>query len=181
MLRDMGKKLVFVTNNSTKSRNAYRKKMECMGISVELDEIFGSAYASAVYIKRVLEFPDDKKVYVIGERGIEEELESEGIGYCGGTDPRERREMVPEDFETFRPDPTVGAVLCGLDTHINYLKLSRAYQYLSNPECLLLMTNTDSTYPSTGSLFPGAGSVSASLKFATGREGKALGKPNSEM
>lgn len=181
MLRSKGKKIVFVTNNSTKSRTTYRKKLESMGINAELDEIFGSAYASAVYIKRVLNFPEDKNVYVIGESGIEEELESEGVQYCGGTDPNERRDMKPEDYESMRPDPQVGAVLCGLDTHINYLKLSRAFQYLRDPKCLLLMTNIDSTYPTNGSLFPGAGSCSIPLLFSTGREGKALGKPNPEM
>lgn len=49
------------------------------------DEIFGSAFASAVYISSVLKLPKDKKVYVIGMSGIEEELEEEGITYLGGT------------------------------------------------------------------------------------------------
>jgi hypothetical protein len=49
------------------------------------EEIFGSAYASAVYISSVLKLPKDKKVYVIGEAGLEEELAEEGISYLGGT------------------------------------------------------------------------------------------------
>lgn len=181
MLRNQGKKVIFVTNNSTKSRTAYKAKLSSMGINADIEEIFGSAYASAVYIKRVLKLPPTKKVYVIGESGIEEELESEGIRFCGGTDPAERRPIKPEDYNDMRPDPSVGAVLCGLDTHINYLKLSRAYQYLRDPDCLFLMTNVDSTYPTSGTLFPGAGACSAPLRFASGREGKALGKPNPEM
>ncbi|BFZ56731.1 p-nitrophenyl phosphatase [Savitreella phatthalungensis] len=181
MLRQRGKRVVFVTNNSTKSRTDYRKKLTSMGIQAELDEIFGSAYASAVYIKRVLKLPEDKEVYVIGEEGIEAELRDEGVRYCGGTDPTERQPMTDEEYRSMRPDPKIGAVLCGLDRHINYKKLSRAFQYLRNPDVHLLMTNIDSTYPTHGTLFPGAGSVSAPLLFATGREGKALGKPNAEM
>ena len=180
-LRSMGKRVVFVTNNSTKSRRDYRKKLSSMGISAEIDEIFGSAYASAVYIKRVLKLPEDKKVYVVGEDGIEEELREEGVRYIGGTDPEDRKDVTDDDLRAMRPDPTVGAVLCGLDRFTNYKKLCRAFQYLKDPDCLLLMTNTDSTYPTHGTLFPGAGSISASLRFATGREGKALGKPNPEM
>ena len=42
------------------------------------DEIVGSAYASAVYISSVLKLPKDKKVYVVGMSGIEEELREEG-------------------------------------------------------------------------------------------------------
>jgi 4-nitrophenyl phosphatase len=49
------------------------------------DEIFGSAYASVAYLKYNLNFPKDKKVYILGERGLEEELELEGIHYAGGT------------------------------------------------------------------------------------------------
>lgn len=45
----------------------------------------GSAYAAAVYISSVLKLPKDKKVYVVGMSGIEEELREEGISFLGGT------------------------------------------------------------------------------------------------
>ena len=107
-----GKDIVFVTNNATKSRRQYKAKFDKLGIQAsevcppsqltpELEgretrgltflvrilkeEIFGSAYASAVYLSTVLKFPKDKKVFVIGEAGLEEELKAEGINYCGGS------------------------------------------------------------------------------------------------
>ena len=49
------------------------------------DEIYGSAYAAAVYLSSVIKFPKDKKVYVIGMEGLEEELRDEGIMHIGGT------------------------------------------------------------------------------------------------
>lgn len=49
------------------------------------DEIFGSAYAAAVYLSTVINFPKDKKVFVIGMGGLEEELASEGVSFVGGT------------------------------------------------------------------------------------------------
>jgi hypothetical protein len=49
------------------------------------DEVFGSAYAAAVYLSSVLNFPKDKRVYVIGMSGLEDELRSEGIFFIGGT------------------------------------------------------------------------------------------------
>ncbi|BFZ60805.1 p-nitrophenyl phosphatase [Saitoella coloradoensis] len=181
MLKKQGKQVVFVTNNSTKSRAAYKKKLDSMGIPAEVNDIFGSAYSAAVYINRVLNFPKDKKVYVLGESGIEEELESEGVRYCGGTDPEERRAISLEDYDAIGPDSEVGAVLCGLDTHVNYLKLAKAHAYLQDPNVLFLQTNDDSTYPSHGKLFPGAGSIAAPLKYSTRREATALGKPNQSM
>lgn len=48
-------------------------------------EIFSSAYASAVYLKHVLKLPEDRKVYVLGMEGIQEELEDVGLKWCGGT------------------------------------------------------------------------------------------------
>jgi ribonucleotide monophosphatase NagD (HAD superfamily) len=49
------------------------------------DEVFGSAYAAAVYLSSVLKFPMDKRVYVIGMSGLEDELRNEGISFIGGT------------------------------------------------------------------------------------------------
>ncbi|KAG9742698.1 hypothetical protein KCU73_g8600, partial [Aureobasidium melanogenum] len=54
MLRSKGKQLVFVTNNSTKSRADYKKKFDSMGIPCKVEEVFGSAYSAAIYIARIL-------------------------------------------------------------------------------------------------------------------------------
>jgi 4-nitrophenyl phosphatase len=165
------------------------------------DEVFGSAYAAAVYLSSVLKFPTDKRVYVIGMSGLEDELRSEGISFIGGTvsvtfcssyfqhahhlpssqDPADNTLSVPGEIP---PDPSVAAVLVGLDTSINYTKLSRAFRYLhSNPECAFLATNEDSTYISDKGLLPGAGSILAPLLTALGpnRPVTAIGKPSSMM
>lgn len=103
-----GKNILFVTNNAKKSREMYKKAFDGFGIQASVvsycfqdtiedpelnnpfdsmlqDEIFGSAYASAIYLSKILKFPADKKVYVIGEEGIEQELKSVGIQFTGGT------------------------------------------------------------------------------------------------
>ena len=53
-----------------------------MNFEVNDGEVFGSSYASAYYLKNIIKFPKDKKVYVIGDVGITEELESEGIRHA---------------------------------------------------------------------------------------------------
>ncbi|KAF5185639.1 2-phosphoglycolate phosphatase [Thalictrum thalictroides] len=45
------------------------------------EEIF--AFAAAVYLNSI-DFPKDKKVYVVGEDGILKELQLAGIQYLGG-------------------------------------------------------------------------------------------------
>lgn len=156
-----------------------------MGIPSDVDEIFGSAYSSAIYIARILKTPPPKnKVFVLGEIGIETELKSEGIEFIGGTDPAYRRDITPEDYKGLADgsllDENVGIVLAGLDFHINYLKLCHAYQYLARG-AKFLATNTDSSLPSNHSFFPGAGSLSIPLVNMTGQHPLSLGKPSQAM
>ncbi|KAF2461566.1 HAD-like domain-containing protein [Lineolata rhizophorae] len=184
-LRSQGKRLVFVTNNSTKSRADYKKKFDKLGIPCKEEEVFGSSYSAAIYISRILRLaPPKNKVFVLGESGIEHELASEGVPFVGGTSPSLRRDIEPEDFGSIADgsalDPDVGAVLLGLDFHVNYLKLSHAFAYLQRG-ARFLATNVDSTLPAAHSLFPGAGSVGAPVVKAYGAEPVAFGKPSQAM
>ncbi|KMU76578.1 4-nitrophenylphosphatase [Coccidioides immitis RMSCC 3703] len=157
MLRSKGKQVVFVTNNSTKSRLDYKKKLDKLGVPATHEEIFSSSYSAAVYISRILNLPPNKrKVFAIGETGIEQELQAENIQYIGATDPAYRRDITPEDYSKIAAgdssllDPEVGVVLVGLDFHINYLKISLAYHYIRRG-AIFLATNIDSTLPNAGS------------------------------
>ncbi|KAF8843499.1 2-phosphoglycolate phosphatase [Paxillus ammoniavirescens] len=181
ILRKRGKRILFVTNNASKSRKSYKGKFDQLGVEARVDEIYGSAYAAAVYISSVMKLPKNKKVYVIGMSGIEEELREEGVSFIGGTDPADNT-FEPFSLTNFTLDPDVAAVLCGLDLKINYTKLSKAFQYLTrNPDCLFLATNEDSTFPSADGLLPGAGSISAPLRFALERDPISIGKPAKTM
>ncbi|KAK2846377.1 hypothetical protein FQN49_005781 [Arthroderma sp. PD_2] len=193
MLRNKGKEIVFVTNNSTKSRVDYKKKLDGLGIKAQIEEIFSSSYSASVYISRILELPPNKrKVFILGESGIEQELAAENVSYIGGTDPAYRRDITPQDFEKIASgdlsmmDPEVGVVLVGLDYHINYLKLAVALHYIRRG-AVFLATNIDSTLPSAGSLFPGGGSICAPLvgmlggPAVPGAEPLSLGKPSQVM
>ncbi|KAJ9566893.1 hypothetical protein OSB04_002859 [Centaurea solstitialis] len=62
MLRSKGKKVVFVTNNSSKSRKQYAQKFQSLGIPVTEEEIFSSSFAAAMYLK-VNNFPPEKKIF----------------------------------------------------------------------------------------------------------------------
>ncbi|KAL7750504.1 hypothetical protein RI367_004278 [Sorochytrium milnesiophthora] len=179
-LRSQGKRILFVTNNSTKSRQSYVAKFRALGLHGQVDEIFGSSYSAAVYLKNVVRFPSDKKVYVIGQQGIVDELASVGIQSCGAEADKTPLNSL-DDTQSIQPDPQIGAVLCGFDVHINYNKLAKAYTYLQNPDCLFLATNTDATYPFGGRTFPGTGSLVAPLVTATGRQPTVLGKPSKTM
>ncbi|KAL8694980.1 MAG: hypothetical protein Q9218_000452 [Villophora microphyllina] len=150
------------------------------------DEVFGSSYSAAIYISRILRLPEHHStVFVIGESGIETELDFESIPHIGGTDPAYNRLVEPKDYTAIASgdalDPSVGVVLAGLDFHVNYLKLAYAFAYLKRG-AKFLATNVDVTLPSAGSLFPGAGAISAPLIAMMGGEKPvALGKPSQAM
>jgi len=133
-----------------------------------------------------LQLPADKKtVYVLGEVGIETELDSEHVPHIGGTDPSLNRIIEKEDYATIASgailDKSVGVVLCGLDFHLNYLKLSLAFHYLQQG-AVFLATNIDTTLPSSNTLFPGAGACGAPLvAMMGGKKPTSLGKPSQAM
>lgn len=188
LLKDAGKIVIFVTNNSTKSRDDYLHKFEKLGIQgITKDEVFGSSYASAVYVDKILKLPKDKKVWVLGEAGIETELKQLGYNTLGGADPDLNSNGVvfnPEHKQLNELDDSVGAVVAGLTLNLNYLKLSITMQYLLKDDKSIpfVATNIDSTFPSKGKLLIGAGSIIETVSYASGRQPDAIcGKPNQSM
>lgn len=185
MLKSLGKTTVFVTNNLTKCREDYVAKFAKMGIS-DVDKllVFGLAYATAVYIDKILQLPKDKKVWVLGEKGIEQELAEMGYTTIGGTDPKLSGDYDPDHAQLTCLDDSVGAVVAGLAFNVNYLRLGITLQYLLKDKKLLpfIATNIDSTFPTKGRLMIGAGLIVESVAHASGREPDAVcGKPNLEM
>lgn len=186
LLRAKQKELIFVTNNSTKSRQDYVHKFEKLGINgVEKKDLFGSSYASAIYVEKILKLPKNKKVFVLGEAGIEKELQELGYETVGGTDPNLLKngvEFDPNDPQLQNLDSDVGAVVVGLCLSVNYLKFSVTMQYLLNKDIPFIATNIDSTFPSKGKLLVGAGLIIKTMECASGRQPDAVcGKPNQGM
>jgi len=157
-LRKRGLGVSFLTNNSTRSRKSYSDKLNSMGIEAGEHEIMSSSYATRKYL-------DSKgalgaKVFIVGESGIRDELES---GYTIlGPDRREEADFL----------------VVGYDREINYDKLSHALDaVLAGAE--FVATNRDPTYPQPGGrILPGGGSIVAAIAAAAQREPVNCGKPD---
>lgn len=177
MLRNMGKKLVFVTNNSTKSRAGYLGKFTSLGLNVKAEEIYSSSYAAAAYLEHI-NFPKDKKVYIVGEVGIQEELDLKGIKHCGGPADAEKKIELKAGY-ALPHDDDVGAVVVGFDRHINYYKIQYATLCITeNPACLFIATNTDArTHLTDAQEWAGNGSMVGAIKGSTKRDPIIVGKP----
>ncbi|KAJ1503658.1 hypothetical protein HMI54_007882 [Coelomomyces lativittatus] len=156
LMARVGKRLIFISNNSTKSRSSYVDKFIQLGIThVKENQVFGSAYIAAGYLQS-LPFDRSKHIYVIGEAGLTEELNNLGYLTCGGLLDKDLKYENVNSLSTIETDPKIGAVLCGLDGHINYMKLAKAHTYLMDPNVLFLATNMDTTFPTAGKTFPGS-------------------------
>ncbi|XP_060942592.1 glycerol-3-phosphate phosphatase-like [Limanda limanda] len=179
LLKDQGKKVFFITNNSSKTRRMYADKMARLGFPVGEEEVFGTAYCCARYLRTVCELRAGK-VYLIGTPAMEQELEAVGIQHTGvGPDPVEGK---PADWAAVTLDPEVRAVVVGFDEHFSYMKLNRALQYLSREDCLFVGTNRDSRLPLEGGKFiPGTGCLLQAVETAAQRRAQTVGKPNTFM
>ncbi|OWM86162.1 hypothetical protein CDL15_Pgr010986 [Punica granatum] len=157
MLRSKGKRLVFVTNNSTKSRKQYGKKFETLGLNVNEEEIFASSFAAAAYLKSI-NFPRDKK-----------------------EDGGKKIELKPGFL--MEHDKDVGAVVVGFDRYFNYYKVQYGTLCIrENPGCLFIATNRDAvTHLTDAQEWAGGGSMVGALLGSTQREPLVVGKPSTFM
>lgn len=181
LLKSMGKKLFFVTNNSTKSRAGYLQKFLSLGLQLKADEIYSSSYAAAAYLE-AQNYPKDKPIYIIGEVGIEEELALLGFKYIGG--PKDAGKTVElKAGYALEHDHDVGAVVVGFDRHFNYYKIQYAQLCINeNPGCLFIATNTDAvTHLTDAQEWAGNGSMVGCIKGCTGKEPIVVGKPSGFM
>ncbi|KAL6600621.1 hypothetical protein ACP70R_045421 [Stipagrostis hirtigluma subsp. patula] len=197
LLRKMGKKLVFVTNNSRKSRKQYSKKFRTLGLEVSEEEIFTSSFAAAMFLK-LNNFPPEKKVYVVGEDGILEELRLAGFECFGG--PCLSHFVVFYKLQILHGFRELELCNRGLredgkknilletnfyfehdKSYFNYYKMQYARTCISeNPGCLFIATNRDPTgHMTSAQEWPGAGTMVAAVSCSVQKEPIVVGKPSS--
>ena len=74
--KKLGKKVVFVSNNCTKTIEVYHGQLKKAGFDIEPDEIITPALAMISYLKKI---NFTKEIYVIGMSAIRKELQQAGF------------------------------------------------------------------------------------------------------
>lgn len=158
-LEDKSLNIFYFTNNSMKTREEIYNKLRKMGISLSLDKVYSSSYATARYLKE--ECIND--VYCIGSAGLVIEIKNIGIN-------------VTDDEKKAK------ALVLGLDRDFNYLKLSKALNAIQNG-CLVIACNRDKIFPiENNKLMPGSGPIISAVECLYGKEvDYIVGKPNTYM
>lgn len=147
------------TNNSSKTRQDYVRKLEKMGVpGVQAESIITSGTATAAYLKK--HYPAGTPMYVFGSYGLHDVVREAGFAVSQNGDAQ--------------------VVVAGLNWELTYDDLRRA-AYLIRDGADFVGTNPDTTFPTPEGLAPGAGSMLAALQAATDVEPVIIGKPHPPM
>ena len=158
-VKSSGGRYLFVTNNSSKSTDAYVEKLARIGIEATTDDFLTSTDATCLYLKRYA----GKKFYVSGTRSFEEQLKRSGV-------------VTTTDIE----DDIFGIVM-GNDTELTFKKLDDVSRLLTERELVYIATNPDWVCPTSYGYVPDCGAVAEMIKRATGKSPVFIGKPRPEM
>ncbi|XP_022827801.1 glycerol-3-phosphate phosphatase-like [Spodoptera litura] len=171
--RKIGKKIYYVTNNSTLKRSELAATATKLGFIACPEEILSAAYLAGHYFKDI---GFTKKVYLLGSDGLGEELKSVGVRHIG-VGPDHVKPNV-KSTKLSELDPEVGAVVVGFDAHVSYPKLLKAASYLASEQCLFVATNMEERFRKPDSIvIPGTGTLVRAVETCSARKAVVVGKP----
>lgn len=157
-LRAKGKKMIYLTNNSSKSKQKYVDKLKKIGLYAESDFVYTSGIATAEYINANYK---DKKVYLLGTNALKEEFLERGINLV--------------------EDQTPDICVLAYDTELTYDKLCKFVTYLKRG-AIYIATHPDVNCPHPEVFIPDAGAFMQLIKASTGLlPSKIIGKPYDGM
>ncbi|MGQ0670163.1 MAG: HAD-IIA family hydrolase [Actinomycetota bacterium] len=157
-LRAAGRRIVFLTNNSTRSPEEVAGKLTAVGIVADPSEVVTSAEATAA----LLAVRGGGSAFVVGESGIRLALTDAGVEVLDGEPDR-------SDY-----------VVVGWDRGADYMKLKTAC-LLVQRGARLVATNADAAFPAPDGLWPGAGALLAVITRTTGAGAEVVGKPHAPL
>lgn len=159
-IKRRGARSVLVTNNSSRSVDAYIEKLAKMGIPSTKEDFFTSVQATVLYLRK---HHPGARVYAQGTRTFISELREAGID-------------VTEEV-----DKSARVVLLGFDTELTHEKLNRTSEMLTGFKGAYLAANLDLVCPTEYGYVPDCGSMAIGLQNATGLYPKGIGKPEPTM
>ena len=157
-LRATGRRVVFVTNNSSLPVADQEQALAAIGIPAAGD-VFTSAGAAAALVQ------PGERVLVCGGPGVVEAVTAAGASAVAGDD---------------ESGTTADVVVVGFHRDFDYERLRIAATAVHNG-ARLIATNDDATYPTPDGPIPGGGAILAAVATAAGVEPVIAGKPNPPM
>lgn len=158
-IKKQKKRYIFLTNNASKDKFSYVAKLKKLGIEATIEDIYSSADATINYLKKL----SKKKIFLVGNTSLENQLSSNGF------------EIIKER------NKKIDAVLVSFDTELTYEKLWIACDYLQDGYDYFA-THPDYVCPlENGRIMPDAGSIIELLNTCVDRRPIVIGKPEKTM
>ena len=155
-LRQMGRRVVFLSNKPLETRADYAAKLTRLGIPTVADEVINSSWVMARWLQQ--EAPG-AALFVIGEQPLLDELREAGFGLT--------EEAGAIDF-----------VVASFDRTFEYHKLQVAFDAI-RAGARFVATNADPYCPTPTGGLPDAAAVIGAIEGCTGRRVEAVvGKPS---
>ncbi|XP_050300087.1 uncharacterized protein LOC126738689 [Anthonomus grandis grandis] len=177
-LRNIGKKIYFVTNNSTAPMEVFLgrlKKFEAVD-----EEVVRPANAFIWYLDHI-NFDKSKGVYVVGFQALKDQIARAGykvvtekIGFT-----HETLEALQEKLNNV--EPNVGAVVLDFVVNVDYMGLQKCVQYIQRNNAIFLTGSTDPIVPYRGSNLIGSFHLAKAIEEVTNVVPKVLSKPGKEF
>lgn len=154
-LRQLGRRIVFLSNNPTHTRAEYVGRLNRLGLSVATDDIIHSSLVMANFLQRRM---PGARLYVVGEEPLKEELALAGFAVVDS--------------------PPVDAVIASFDRAFHYGKLQTAFDAIRGG-ARFFATNGDRFCPVPGGGQPDAAAMIAAIEACTNTTVEAVvGKPS---
>ncbi len=160
LVKENGAKYMFLTNNSSKSADAYVEKLGKLGIDSEPSEFFTSTEATISYLLK--NGYKEKKIYALGTESFKKQLYEAGLNIT----------------DTYAEDILV--LLCAFDTELTFKKLDDASRLLFGG-AEFIATHPDLVCPTEYGSVPDCGLFCNMLTVASEKEPRVIGKPKPEM
>lgn len=158
-LRESGRRVLFFTNNASRSTSAYVEKLTRLGFSPREGEIMSSADVTVAYLKT--HYPD-KSVYLVGTSELCDHFRAAGIRLAGPS------------------AASADVVVTSFDTELTYEKLDAACRLIRGG-ATYLCTHPDFNCPTDTGFMPDSGAIAAAVTASTGVTPRYLGKPYGEV
>ena len=153
--RALGRRILFFTNNTSRSPLEYVERLNRMGLAVTRADILTAGDVTVHYLRQ---HHPDARVFLLGVPALRESFAAGGI------------RLVEED-----PD----LVVAGFDKTLTYERLEKACVFLRRGAGFLA-THPDINCPTEAEPIPDCGAICAAITASTGRTPRCLGKPAAE-
>lgn len=158
-MKKIGKKIFYLTNNSTRTRKQVFNKLLNMGIKCSIEDVYTSGYVASLYAKK----ENIKNIFILGSVDL-------------------KKEFIDNKIEVVEDESLAEHLLIGYDTNFDYDRMTKALNVALKGNTIIAC-NKERHFPGENARrMPGCGAMVSSIEHCANRKvDLSIGKPNTLM